>query len=594
MGEGGRKRVGEAMEGRERGACLGLGSKRRGGGVVGLGMVLCLMVVVDGLRGAAVERAEGAEGMVVAGHRAAAEVGVKLLKAGGSAMDAAVGTSLALGVAEPYGSGLGGKVALLYYEAQSGEVHYIDGMDLAGGGIEVEALARMGVNERAQGGHAVAVPGLVAGLALGHEKWGVLEWEDVVLPAARLAEGGVEVVAGMPVFFERRIERIQSQAETARLYLIAGRVPKVGERLVNADLGWTLREIAAGGAKAFYEGEIAERIVEAVVGTGGWMTVADLAEYRARLGKPVKVEIAGREIYAGGVPTTGGASSLLAMRVLEGYAWNMDAGFRTAANVDGWARALRHIYPHIQAKVADHAGAGLAVEALLGERFVGALRAKAFGEGGGPERGGVGAGIEAHQAHEAALGGWTTHFVVVDGRGNIASVTQSLSHHFGSGVTAAGTGILLNNSLTNFSYRGRGGVNYAAGGKRPRSTIAPMLVLRDGVPELAFGLPGGGRIPTTTLAFLVDVLVFGRPVGEAIAAPRLHLRRDAAAQARSRVIEVEAGVDGALVAALEALGWEVERVADTEYFGGLNAVEIGVGGLTGWADQRRTNAAVGY
>lgn len=190
---------------------------------------------------------------------------------------------------------------------------------------------------------------------------------------------------------------------------------------------------------------------------------------------------------------------------------------------------------------------------------------------------------------------WTTHFVVVDEEGNLASVTQSLSHHFGSGITAPGTGVVLNNSLKNFSFTDPDGVNYGYPGKRPRSTIAPVIALDAEGPFLAFGLPGGGRIPTTTLAVLLDVLVFDRGLGEAMAAPRFHLRRSWSPEPDSDHFQLEAGFPEAVAEALRDRNWKVETVEDTEFFGGVTAIEVlPDGSYRGWADPRRTNEAAGF
>lgn len=532
-----------------------------------------------------IEPVKGKNGMVVAGHPEATEIGLRVLKEGGNAIDAVVATSLALGVAEPYGSGLGGKCALLYYEAASGTVSFIDGMDTSGAAFDVTGVGALRAARRAQGGSAIGVPGLVAALSMAHGKWGKTAWSELVLPAAELAEGGFLVVPGMPVFFERRMARIQSHPETARLYLPKGQRPDAGERLSNPDLGKTLRAIAEQGRAGFYEGDVAERIVAEIRATGGHLTLEDFSRYAARLGTPLSVSTGGFEVFGGGPPTTGGATALLSLTALEMATWDLSAGFHSAPNLDLWARMLRHVYPRIQRSIADTPAALSNWQNLTDPAAINALRVAA-GQSKAP--------LEGSRTSDSG-GGWTTHFVVADGEGNVASVTQSLSHHFGSGVTAPGTGVVLNNSLTNFSYADTESVNYGAPNQRPRSTIAPIIILKEGRPVLAFGLPGGGRIPTTTLAILVDYLHFGQDIGQAIAAPRAHLFRSRSAQPDSNTVQLEANVPAKLAEELRDLGWDVEVVADTEFFGGVTALEIDADGqLTGWADARRTNHAAGF
>ena len=537
----------------------------------------------------------GDQGMVVAGHPEAAEIGLEVLKNGGNAMDAVVATGLALGVAEPYGSGLGGKGAILYFEAASGKVWFIDGMDAAGREFDAEALGALSSGARAEGASGIGVPGLLAALALGHGKWGSLTWRELVLPAADLSERGFCVVPGMRIFFARRLERIRSHEETARIYLPGGEIPEEGTRLPNGDLAGTLRRIAENGPAGFYEGEVAERIVSEVRAGGGRLTLEDFRDYRARLGTPVSVNIGGTMLFAGGPPTTGGATALLSLKALEAHDWHLRAGFLSSGNIDAWARTLRHVYPRIQAAVADVPDALPAWQAMLEPAALKELRAEAGLLSGADGTAKAVALTRTEGLPLLAGDGWTTHFVVADKFGNVASVTQSLSHHFGSGVTAPGTGVVLNNSLKNFSFSEASGVNYGAPGKRPRSTIAPVIVLREGRPAFALGLPGGGRIPTTTLAVLVDHLYFGRSLGEAIAAPRVHLRRDWSSEPVSRLLQVEAAFPKALRRPLEAMGWEVETVTDTEFFGGVTAIEfLPDGTFAGWADFRRTNHAAGF
>ncbi|HSH08972.1 MAG TPA: gamma-glutamyltransferase family protein [Oceanipulchritudo sp.] len=551
--------------------------------------VLCLGIAE--VLAVKIEPVEGRQGMVVAGHPEAAAIGLEVLRAGGNAMDAVVATSMALSVAEPYGSGIGGKGAILYFEAATGQIWYVDGMDAAGAELDVDKLCQADKVSREQGALGVGIPGLVAALDLAHHRWGRRDWPSLVLPAAELAERGSTIVPGMRILLEPRLELIQSHPETARIFLPGGQLPEEGARLANPDLGGTLRLIASQRGAGFYEGITAENIVRELRDAGSDLTLEDFRAYRARLGTPLHLEYNGNKIFAGGPPSTGGATALLSLKVLEGYEWPDPACLRTTGNLDAWGRVLRHVYPQIQATMADIGSALIRYEELLSPQCIGELREAAFGANPTiPE-------ATKNDLLEVSSGGdaWTTHFVVVDSEGNVASVTQSLSHHFGSGIVAPGTGVVLNNSLVNFSFLDSGEVNYPAPGKRPRSTIAPTLVLRNNRPVLAIGLPGGGRIPTTLLTVLLDYYVFASPLGAAIGAPRFHLRRDLSGQPISNTFQVEKGFPAAEVDQLRTLGWTVTEVTDAEHFGGVTAVEINENGLLkGWADFRRTNQAAGY
>src|SRR4051812_41693979 len=202
-------------------------------------------------------------GMVVAGHPEATEAGVKTLQAGGNAIDAAVAVSLALGVAEPYGSGLGGKIMLLYYEASSGHTYAVDGMDAAAS-LDVAAYLARPEDDHSYGYGSVCVPGLAAGLWTAHRKWGKLKWADNVAPAIKLAREGFEVLPKTREFFAEQEKKLRrGDAEIARLYLPGGQLPAAGSRLANPDLAKTLELLAHHGRDGFYRGPVAEAIVTA-------------------------------------------------------------------------------------------------------------------------------------------------------------------------------------------------------------------------------------------------------------------------------------------------------------------------------------------
>lgn len=533
-----------------------------------------------------VEPVESLEGMVVCGHPEAAAIGADILSAGGNAMDAAVAVGFALGVAEPYGSGIGGKCALLYYSAVDKAVYYVEGLDAAGDNLDVAAFIAVGAAARREGPIGVGVPGMVAVMEKAHGLWGGLDWKTLLEPSILLAEEGFEVLAGTRNLFESRLERIQSNAECARLYLPAGRLPEIGERLANKDLALTMGCIASGGGSAFYRGSVAQRIVRELRAGGSHLTEEDFALYEARLHEPLAIEWGHHEIVSSGRPTNGGPTALLALSLLERAPFPIRESLRDPANLDHWGRVFRHVYPFVQAEMADtpdysERWTKLAAEDSV-EKLLENLR--------GAEAEGYGNGLES--SSEKPDGGWTTHFVVADAEGNVASVTQSLSHHFGSGVVAPGTGVVLNNSLKNFSFSDPSAVNYPAPGKRPRSTIAPALVMREKRPVLAIGLPGGSRIPTTLTLVLADYLYFNRPLGDAISDWRFQLYRSPSKEPLSNTFQFEEGADPTVVAALADGGWDSEVITDAEFFGGITAIELEPGGLMrGWADPRRTNKA---
>ncbi len=556
----------------------------------------------------------GRHGMVVAGHPQATQAGVATLQAGGNAIDAAVAVSLALGVAEPYGSGLGGKLMLLYYEAASGRTYALDAMDAAGS-LDVDTYKTRPEEDRSYGYGSVCVPGLAAGLWTAHQKWGKLKWADDVAPAITLARDGFDILPKTRDFFAEQEKKLRrGDAEIARLYLPGGALPGVGTRLPNADLARTLELLARHGRDGFYRGPVAEAIVAASQQGGGVLTAEDLARYEPRLTEPLQLDFRGYRLLASPPPTNGAPLFLTIMKVLEDEAF---AGpLRSPANLDKIGRAWREVQPLVQRSIADVPEAVFNYEKLVAPDSILAIRAKvrlpntparkvAAIEGGARAPRGLnlrGAQVPPQAPLDAS--GWsediaaaTTHFLVADAAGNMVCATQSQSLHFGAGVVPPGTGVVMNDSMSNFAFNDPKAVNYAAAGKRPRSTISPTIVFRGGKPVFAIGIPGAARIPTALLQALLDRLAFDRPLADAIGDTRFHWdsnwRKDDEVS-----INAERSYPAAEVQALSALGWKVEQpeAAGTgRYFGGMNAIEVNAdGSYTGYADPRRTNAAAGW
>lgn len=539
-----------------------------------------------------VEPVFGAHGMVVAGHPQAAQAGLATLKAGGNAIDAAIAVSLALGVAEPYGSGLGGKLMLLYYEAATGKTYAVDAMDAAGS-LDVATYVVRPEEDRSYGYGSVCVPGLAAGLWAAHGKWGQLPWADDVAPAIRLARDGFEILPKTREFFAEQEKKLRrGDAEIARLYLPDGQLPAVGSRLANADLARTLELLAQHGRDGFYRGPVAEAIVAAAQQGGGALTHDDLAHYEARFVEPVGIDFRGYHLLASPPPTSGAPLFLTIMKVLEDESF-AGGPLRSAVNLDQIGRVWREVQPLVQRSIGDKPEAFFNFEKLVAPDSIQALRAKARAPAEPGRK--VAFGDDSGFSDSAMAA--TTHFLVADAAGNIACATQSQSLHFGAGVVPPGTGVVLNDSMSNFAFSEPGGINYVAPGKRPRSTIAPTLVFRGGRPVLAIGIPGASRIPTALLQALLDRLTLDRPLAEAIGDTRVHFDRNWRKD-DEETIETERSFPAAEAEALRRLGWKVEmpEAAGTgRTFGGINAIELNPGGgYTGYADPRRTNAAVGY
>lgn len=535
-----------------------------------------------------IDPVDAPHGMVVAGHPEASAAGVEMLKAGGSAMDAAVAVSLALGVAEPYGSGLGGRIIIVYYEAKTGKVSVVHGVEAVSRAIEVDAFRKLPSEQRSIGATSVCVPGLPAALYDAHQRWGRLPWADNAQPAITLAREGFTVLPLSVKFFQSQERKLRRFAEIGRLYRPNGKLPAAGTKLPNPELATTLELFAQHGPEGFYRGPVAEAIVASVRAGGGTMTLEDLADYRPEFGEAARFTWGDAEIFTSPPPFSGGTIIQLAMQALEEAPWKSRT-LRDPQNIDLVARVVQRLYPLVQAEIGDVPNAWQRYHQLTRPGTIELLRGS-LQQPGRPL-----VNLSDDSMEDEGQASSTTHFAVADAEGNIACVTQSTGYHFGSGIVARGTGVVLNNWMNSLTYADRRSPNFIAPGKRGRSTTSPTIVLREGRPTLAVGVPGGQRIPIGVLQVLLDHLAFERDVGEAIGDTRFHIVRPASSSAARNVIEFEYSVRNETAEALRKLGWNPKVEDNSEHFGGVNAIEIlSDGTRRGWADPRRTNAAAGY
>ncbi|MEX0612315.1 MAG: gamma-glutamyltransferase family protein [Pirellulales bacterium] len=533
--------------------------------------------------------------VVTSGHPDATAAGVAVLRGGGNVMDAAVTTSLCLGVAEPYASGIGGKGMLLYRDGKTGRVYAIEAMCAASGAVDAAQFAARPERERYYGYTSVAVPGLVAMLDAAHQRWGSKKWREVVAPAADLADGGVAVSEKMYQMMRPKRNLLRRDAEAARVYLVDDQTPSVGTLMKYPDLARSLRLIAEQGPRAFYDGEIAERIVAAAREATAPLTMDDFRGYKPRWSEPLAVDYDGYRVYASPPPLTGGATVLATLRAVDGVAALDATNGRDPRYIDLVGRVLLSIYPRVSGTIADVPSAEDDAKKLFADESVRSIQQEA--EAVDP------ASAEAAPVQtgmlETAAGDFpeasTTHLIIADRGGNIVCLTQSLSYHFGACVVAPGTGILLNDSMSNFSTGDPNGCNYVAPGKRERSTIAPIIATKNDKPVLVLGIPGGQRIPTTTIQLLTDILHFGTPLEEAFDRPRFHVRRPRGADESANIVDLEDDAPAEFDEQLATMGWKPERhTRNGAYFGGGSAVMYGTDfKLHAVADVRRTNAADG-
>lgn len=487
-------------------------------------LALLLVSLVPAPAPAAPMPVEAERHMVVAAHPLASKAGLEILEAGGNAVDAAVATSLALSVVEPYSSGLGGGGFAVVWSAADKKARALDFRETAPAGATRDMYLRDGKADTAKsqtGGLAVAVPGLVRGLVMLHEGRGKLPWARVVEPALRLARDGFAVT---PLLRARiGASRLRLDEAARAVFVPGGSLPEVGATLVQKDLAATLEAVRDRGAAGFYGGPVAARIAEAVAAAGGVLTAADLAAYEARWREPVTGTYRGATVWSMPPPSSGGVHLVQMLKLLEG--WDLEAsGHGSAETIHRMIEAMKVAYADRSRLLGDPDFVDVPVARLVSEEYAKAWRARISPDKAlKPSEVG---GIELPPEPEH-----TSHFSVVDAEGNAVACTQTINLGFGSGVLAAGTGVVLNDEMDDFAVAPAvpnafglvgGDANAVAPRKRPLSSMTPTIVTRDGAVRLVVGSPGGSRIITTTLQVVLNVLDHGMDVAAAVAAPRIH------------------------------------------------------------------------
>ena len=559
--------------------------------------------------------------VVVSGHPEATRIGIDVIKSGGNAIDALVATSMALGVAEPGNSGLGGKLVVLYYDAATRQSTFLTALEAAPMALKVDEIVALPAASRARGWQSVCVPGLAAGLGAVHEKWGSRPWSELVKPAAALAREGFilsERVAEMNSEFPLTINGQANNAEAITVFAPGGKHLPSGARFTNPDLATTLDDIANNGWQSFYTGRIAAAIVKAANDAGSPLSAEDFNHYKPRFSTPLKFNYKAYEIHTSPAPLTGGTILAGTLKAIEPMDFTGKAkSTRDAAFIDYHSRVLTQWYPISSRLAGDMPDAQAKIERSLSAESIAKVRSAAaelnptelggdpsfrVNPAGAPaDARGMIAMPEPALAYAAIAGdseeafGCTTHLMIVDAAGNVVVATQSLGWHFGAAVVAPGTGVLMANGMNNFGYTSPNSVNYVAPGKWPRSTIAPTIAFKSGKPFVMIGAAGGQRIPTQITSVLLDVLDFNRPIAEAIREPRYHLRRATARGEPDNVIDFETGFSAETISEIAKLGWRTMPALPGGYFfANVNAATAASDGtLTAVADPRRASDAQG-
>ncbi len=532
-------------------------------------------------------------GMVSTQEITATGVGVDILKRGGNAVDAAVAVGFALAVALPRAGNIGGGGFMLVHMADSEKTVAIDYREMA----PSRATRDMYLDEdgkvdkrRARFSYlSVGVPGTVAGLALALEKYGTMDLAEVMAPAIYLAGKGITVTETTADALNRRHKRLGGNPAAARIFLHPdGTALRAGELLVQSDLAWSLEQIAEQGPDAFYRGEIARKIAADMAANGGLITIQDLNDYRAVEREPVRGQYRGYDIVSMPPPSSGGVHVIQILNILEDFPIGF-LGHNSADTIHLMAEAMKLAYADRSEYLGDPDFTNVPVAGLTSKTYAAKLRERiALGYATPSNRIKPGNPL-TYESRE------TTHYSIMDEAGNVVSNTYTLNFSFGTGIVAAGTGVLLNNEMDDFSakpgvpnaYGLLGGeANAIEPGKRPLSSMTPTIVFKDGKAHFATGSPGGSRIITTTLQIIMNVVDHGMNIAAATAASRVHH------QWLPDKLRVEVGISDDTLDRLSAMGHHIDI---GNAMGSTQTVMRIEQGFLGAADPRRAGAlARGY
>lgn len=470
----------------------------------------------------------GKQGMVASEQELATQVGVEILQQGGNAVDAAVAVGFALAVVLPNAGNIGGGGFMVLHDGKSGENFTVDFREMAPSKASRDMyLDEQGnvVDGKSLYTHfAVGVPGTVAGMEYALKKWGSLPLEKVIAPAIKLAEEGFIVSNTLAATLQEETETLGKWESSKKIFFKNDRPLVAGERLVQADLANSLRQIAQQGAKAFYEGEIAQKIVAEMEKHNGLITLEDMKGYQSVERKPIVGEYRGYKIVTMPPPSSGGIHLVQILNMLENYSL-ADSGSNSAETIHYLAETMKLAYADRSEYLGDPDFVRIPVTGLTSKDY-----AKELIKAIDPDKARPAAEIKPGkpQPYESDQ---TTHYSVMDKAGNAVAVTYTLNLNFGSGIVVEGTGILLNNEMDDFSAKPGvanafgligGDANAVEGKKRPLSSMTPTLVLKNDKPWLVTGSPGGARIITTVLQSILNTIDHGMNPAEAIVTPRVH------------------------------------------------------------------------
>lgn len=543
----------------------------------------------DAMHGIAAEH-----GMVVAQEKLAARIGADILRQGGNAVDAAVATGFAMAVTYPRAGNIGGGGFMVIHLADRNQDIAIDYRETAPAAITRDIFlnteGKPDPDKSRNSALGIGVPGTVAGLALALEKYGSGKFTlaQIVKPAIDLARDGLPVADDTADTLSDMYRRMSRWPNSAKTFSRTDGSPlHEGDTLIQGDLATTLAAIAEQGPRGFYEGPVAEKLVQSVRDSGGIMALDDLKSYQPVIRTPVRGTYRGYDIVSMPLPSSGGIVLLEILNILEGFQMS-DMKQGSAASLHVMIEAMKRAYADRARYLGDPAFIDAPTVALLAKDYAARQRATIDLARATPW-------AEAAATPPQREGSNTTHYSVVDESGNAVSNTYTLNFPYGVGLVAAGTGVLLNNELDDFTAapgasNAFGLVGFEANlpgpGKRPLSSMSPTIVLKDGKPVLVTGTPGGSRIISAVTQVIVDVIDYKMDIAAAVAAPRVHH------QWLPDEVRIEKGFPDDVLAELRAKG---HRLVEPLGYSSANSILVTSKGPLGAPDPRTRGAeAAGY
>ena len=526
----------------------------------------------------------GRKGMVVAAHHLAAKAGLEMLKKGGNAIDAAVTTAFALNASEPFASGIGGGGFMVIYLASEKRVTVVDFREKAPSGIPREIFNDEGKIK--PDGLAVAVPGSLAGWDYSLKKYGTKTLADVTQEAIKIAENGFAVSQTFSLINKDEYEKIIMNGGEGSIYLNEGIPYEPGDLFRNPELAGTLKLIASKGIEEFYKGETAQKIVKAVEDKGGVMALKDLELYQPVEQTPLKGTYKDYTLFTLRPPGSGGLHIIQLLNIIEN--WPAEKwGRNSPPYIHHLCEALRFVFADRSRYLGDPDFIKMPVEELISKKYAKQIVSQInpdslldfypFGR------------FDEKKNDQ----GNTTHVCVIDKKGNIVSLTQTINHFFGSGIIPEGTGFLLNNEMDDFS-RDPDSPNCPNPQKRPLSSMGPLIMFKKENPFLILGSPGGTRIFSSLTQIIINIIDFNMSLDEAIEAPRFFTY---SSQGKPRSISLESRFPEKTYETLKNMGHSIRiREAFDKYFGGAQGILIlqDKKVILGGADSRRDGYGAGY